>query len=204
MFGWFFNKKEVEQVKEDTKRSFESVKNDINHVTVWIKHLDSEKKAQKEEVSEIKEEIASIKDEMENIKNMISLLGNLKQPGVFRQPSRLSNKQTAVQAVQTAVQTAVYTPNLDQFSVTERAIIWILLNTDMNLSYEDLSTVLGKEKSTLRSQINGIKAKSEGLIEEMVEKNGKKRVYIPEEIKEKLLKKVKVRVESAKKRAKKE
>jgi len=40
MFGWFFRKKEVEKVKEDTKKSFDSVKNDIQNLTQWIKHLD--------------------------------------------------------------------------------------------------------------------------------------------------------------------
>jgi len=59
--------------------------------------------------------------------------------------------------------------------------------------------MLGKERSTIRGQINTIKQRSEGLIEEEIEKNGKKRVFIPEEIKEKLLKKTKVRVDSGKK-----
>jgi len=54
--------------------------------------------------------------------------------------------------------------------------------------------MLGKEKSTMRGQINSIKQKSVGLIEEIIEVNGRKRVFIPEEIKEKLLKKAKVRV----------
>ena len=57
---------------------------------------------------------------------------------------------------------------------------------------------MGKEKSTIRGQINTIKSKSEGLIEESIEKNGKKRVFIPEEIKEKMLKKQKVRVSESK------
>jgi hypothetical protein len=68
----------------------------------------------------------------------------------------------------------------------------------MKLGYDDLSAILGKEKSTIRGQINAIKAKSEGLIEESIEKNGKKRVFIPEEIKEKVLKKQKVRVSESK------
>ena len=36
--------------------------------------------------------------------------------------------------------------------------------------------------------------KSEGLIEEITEQNGKKRVFIPENIRENMLKKTKVRV----------
>jgi hypothetical protein len=61
--------------------------------------------------------------------------------------------------------------------------------------------MLGKEKSTIRGQINAIKQKSE-VIKESVEKNGKKRLFIPEEIKEKMLKKAKVRVSSSKKSGK--
>jgi hypothetical protein len=58
---------------------------------------------------------------------------------------------------------------------------------------------LGKEKSTIRGQINAIKQKSEGLIMEYFEKNGKKRVYVPEEVREKLQKYAKVRVKKEKK-----
>ena len=125
-------------------------------------------------------------------------MNELKPKQVFKTNRPLLDKQTAVYAVQTGVQTGVQTPNLDQFSVTERAILWILLNAEMKLGYDDLSAILGKEKSTIRGQINTIKSKSEGLIEESIERNGKKRVYIPEEIKEKMLKKPKVRVGESK------
>ena len=87
--------------------------------------------------------------------------------------------------------------------MTERAILWVLLNSELKLSYDDLAAVLGKERSTLRGQINSIKQKGE-IIQEVVEENGKKRVFIPEEIKEKLLKKAKVRVSSTKKLSKNE
>ncbi|MEK6906551.1 MAG: hypothetical protein AABW81_02935, partial [Nanoarchaeota archaeon] len=110
--------------------------------------------------------------------------------------------QTGVYAVQTGVQTGVQTPNFNQFSTTERAILWVLLNTDMKLSYDDLAAMLGKERSTIRGQINSIKQKSEGLVEEVIEKNGKKRVYIPEELREKLVKRSKVRVNKGKKEEK--
>jgi len=55
MFGWFFGKKDVENLKEDTKKGFDSVKKDINSVGVWIKHLDSENNGLKEEIEDIKE-----------------------------------------------------------------------------------------------------------------------------------------------------
>ncbi|HJX50767.1 MAG TPA: hypothetical protein VJ438_04865 [Candidatus Nanoarchaeia archaeon] len=200
IFRWFFGrKKEIEEIKETTKKGFDDVKKDIGSVSGWIKHLDSEKKLQKKELEELKESLSSLTEELEGLKNIISIMGDLKTNRVFKTSRRLLDKQTAVLPVQTAVQTAVQTPNLDQFSVTERAILWVLLNTDMKLSYDDLAAMLGKERSTIRGQINSIKQKSEELIEETIEKNGKKRVFIPEYIREKLLKKQKVRVRSTKK-----
>ena len=196
---WFGSwKKEVERVKEDTKNSFDSVKKDISSVSEWIKHLNSEKNLQKKEIEEIKEILSSIKEEVAGLKNVVSIMNELKTNRVFKTPKQVFNKQTAVYAVQTGVQTGVQTPKLSQFSVTERAILWILLNTEMKLSYDDLAAMLGKERSTVRGQINTMRQKSEGIIEEEIEKNGKKRVFIPEDIKEKMLKKTKVRVKSGK------
>ena len=198
MFGWFSWRKEGEKIRDDTKKGFEFVKKDITSLTGWIKHLDSEKNLQKKDIDEIKADLSSIKEDVEALKNVLTIMNDLKPRQLFKTNRQLSDKQTAVYAVQTGVQTGVQTPNLDQFSVTERAILWILLNADMRLGYDDLSTILGKEKSTIRGQINTIKSKSEGLIEESIEKNGKKRVFIPEEIKEKMLKKQKVRVRESK------
>jgi predicted transcriptional regulator len=198
MFGWFSWKNESKKIREDTKSGFEFVKKDISSLTGWIKHLDSEKNLQKRDLEGIKEDLSSIKVEIEAMKNVLSIMNELKPKQLFKTNRQMFDKQTPVYAVQTGVQTGVQTPNLDQFSVTERAILWILLNADMKLGYDDLSTILGKEKSTIRGQINTIKSKSEGLIEESIEKNGKKRVFIPEEIKEKMLKKQKVRVSESK------
>jgi len=199
MFGLFFNKKRFDQIKEDTKKGFDSVKKDISSVSGWIKHLDSEKNLQKKEIEEIKAILSSVQEELEGLKNIISVMNELKTNRLFKTQTGVYNKQTAVYPVQTPVQTAVQTPNLRQFSTTERAIIWILLNSDVRLSYEDLAAVLGKEKSTIRGQINMIKQKSEGLIEESIEGSGRKRVFIPENMKEKLIKKSKVRVKIIKK-----
>ncbi len=202
MFWWFFGKKEVEKIKEETKRGFESVKKDVASVSGWIKHLDSEKNFQKREIEDIKDILSTVKEEIDGLKNVVSIIGELKSSRVFKTNKQLSNKQTAVYAVQTGVQTGVQTPKLDQFSITERAILWILLNTEMKLSYDDLAAMLGKERSTIRGQINTIKQKSENLIEETIERNGKKRVFIPENIKEKMLKKTKVRIKNNRKSSK--
>ncbi len=199
MFGWLFGKNEVEKLKEDTKKGFESVKKDINSAGTWIKHLDSEKNSQNKEIEDIKEVLSSVQTEVEGLKNIVSIMNELK-PGRKNQTTKqLFDKQTGVYAVQTGVQTGVQSPNFDQFSVTERAILWVLLNSDLKLGYDDLAAMLGKERSTIRGHLNRIKQKSHGIIEEVIEKNGKKRVFVPEEVKEKLLKRVKVRVKEPKK-----
>ncbi len=199
MFEWLFGKKNVDGLKEDTKRSFESVKKDITSMSAWIKHLDSEKNLWKKEMEELKTDLATINSEIEGIKNVIAIMSDLKPNRPFRTTKQVLDKQTGVYAVQTGVQTGVQSPNLNQFSVTERALLWVLLNSDMRLSYDDLASILGKERSTVRGHLNRIKQKSEGLIEEIVEQNGKKRVFIPEEMKEKLLKRQKVRVSKGEK-----
>jgi len=208
MFSFFKSKKHIEEVRSETKKGFESVKKDILAVGDWIKHLDSEKKVHKDEINTLKEDLSTLKEDVEEIKNFVSafvdLNTNSRLNRSFKTNNKLLNKQTAVSSVQTDVQTSVQTPDLSNFSVTERAILFVLLNTDMKLSYEDLAAMLNKEKSTIRGQINTIKSKSESLIEEIVEKNGKKRVFILEKTKEKLLKKQKVRVKEGKKKEEKQ
>lgn len=197
MVWWLFgNKQELERVEEDTRKGFEGVKKDIQSVSGWIKHLDSEKNIHSKDILEIKEILSSIQNEIYGLKNVVSMAVEIKPNKMFKTSSPVYAKQTNVYDVQTSVQTSVQTLNLDNFSVTERAILWILLNTDMKLSYDDIATMLGKERSTIRGQLNLIKQKSEGmgLLEEIIEKNGKKRVFINEKMKEKLLKRTKVRV----------
>ncbi|MEM2933200.1 MAG: hypothetical protein QW622_03285, partial [Candidatus Pacearchaeota archaeon] len=87
--------------------------------------------------------------------------------------------------------TAVQTAFLRGLTQQEKVILWILLNSDQKLSCEDIAVLLAKDKSTVRSQINNIKQKNESWISEYIEKNGKKRYYIDEKLKEILLKKMK-------------
>ena len=75
----------------------------------------------------------------------------------------------------------------------ERSLVWALLNTELKLSYSDLSTILGKDESTVRGQVSNAKRKIEGLILEKSESNGQKRFYIEEKIKDKVMKKYKLK-----------
>jgi len=153
MFGWLFGKKENEALKEDTKKGFDSVKKDINSVVGWIKHLDSEGNSMKKEINELKEALSSIQNDMEGMKNVVAIMNELSPKAKNQTAKQLFNKQPSVYAVQTGVQTGVQTPNFDQFSVTERAIIWVLLNSDLKLGYDDLAAMLGKERSTIRGHL---------------------------------------------------
>jgi predicted transcriptional regulator len=109
---------------------------------------------------------------------------------LFKQEQTPVGKQTAVEGVQTRVQTAVQTAILGNLSVMERAIVWVLLNTDMKMSCEDIAALLNKDRSTIRGQLNAIKNKSD-ILAETIEKNGKKRYHVPESAKEMLLSKIK-------------
>ena len=200
MFGFFTKKaekREVDQLKQAVQTGFNSSKQDINNLGTWVKHLDTEDSKLKEDIFDLHEELASVKEELENLKNVIDIIG---KGAVFKQRQTEFNKQTAVRGVLNSVQTAVQTAFLDNLSTTERAIIFVLLNSDMKLSYEDLAAMLGKDKATVRGQVNNIRQKNEGLIEEIIGENNKKRVYIPEKVKEVLLKSKKVR-DRAKKRS---
>ncbi len=198
MFGWFTKKAEkedVDKLERAVQTGFGGVKQDISNISRWIRHLNEEEERHDDEISDVYEELTSIRSELENVKNMIDILGNKK---VFKQRQTVFNKQTAVQAVQTPVQTAVQSTFFDNFldnlSITERAIIWVLLNSDLKLSYDDLAAMLGKERATIRGQLNSIKQKSDGLVAEQIEQNNKKRFFIPDKIKGMMLKKVKVRI----------
>ena len=193
---WIFKRKrEIERLKNEIRGSFDNVKKDFEKVGQWITHIDGKYKEHDEEISEIKEAIFNLQEGLDELKESIYLI----KPELFKHKQTTVHKQTAVQTVQTAVQTAVQTGDLSGLTLMERAIVWALVNSEMSLSYEDLAVILGKNKSTIRGQVNNIKQKYNGLIAEKRELNGKKRLYIPGEVKEKILKSVKVRVKSSKK-----
>ncbi len=198
MFDWLFSIKRVKKLEEESKKSFSEVKKDMDVVGKWIKHLDGRDKQLFDVVFSLKEELSSIRGDIEGLREGLNVANfNAENKQVFKKLP-VFDKQTGVEDVQNAVQTAVQTGNyfdiLKGLSGNERLLVMTIMNNDMKLSYEDLALLLGKERSTIRGQINAIKQKNEGLIEEIVEKSGKKRVFIPGEIKEKLAKYAKVRV----------
>ena len=199
MFGLFGHKKRIEKLREDVQESFNHVKRDFNKVGEWIKHLDEKHLTHKEEIEVIKDQLLTIHEDLMEIKDFVSFFGPQLTGNPSKQQSTSVLRQTNKESVQTPVQTPVQTDILENLTVMERAIIWSLLNSEMNLSYEDLAALLGKEKSTIRGQINSIKQKSPGLVEEIREPSGKKRLYIPEKVRVEVVKSVKVRVKKVKK-----
>jgi predicted transcriptional regulator len=194
MFNWFKKKvvkDDFEQHKGAVQTALNSVKQDVINISKWIKHLDETDSSIKNEITSVHEVLASIREELEELKNANE--ENKIQP-IFKQRQTVFNKQTAVEGVQMAVQTAVQTAFFNKLSISEKAILMILVNSDMKLSYEDLAAMLGKDTATIRGQINKIRQKCEGIIEEQIEKNNKKRLFVPDRIKGILLKRVKIRV----------
>ena len=202
MFGWF-KKNRDKELEKKTQEGFNSVKRDMDAVGKWIKHLDRQDKQLFDFINLIKEDLSYIRDELNGLREAVEEVSDAEENKQVFKKLPVFDKQTTDYGVQEAVQTAVQTGNFydifKKLSSNERALIITLMNSEMKLSYEDLALLLGKERSTVRGQINSIKQKSEGLIEEIVEKNGKKRVYVPEEIKEKMQKYAKVRAGKSKK-----
>ena len=194
MFGLFGHKKRVEKLKAEVQDSFTHVKKDFNKVGEWIKHLDDKHLSHADEISKIKEQLLLVHEDLLEIKDFVSFFG----PQLSKQMPTTAVKQPSMSGVQTVVQTGVQTGILDNLTVMERAIVWALLNSEMKLSYEDLAALLGKDKSTIRGQINTIKQKNEGIVMEIRELSGKKRLYIPDEVRAMIIKSVKVKVRGSK------
>ena len=199
MWGFFGQRKRIEKLRDEIQDSFNHVKKDFGKVGEWIKHIDGKNAKYDCEISDIKDQLLAIHQDIMELKDFVSFFGTGVSGGLSKQQQTGVIKQTVSKVVQTPVQTPVQTGILWNLTLMERAIVWSLLNSEMRLSYEDLASLLGKDKSTIRGQINSIKQKSEGLIEEFREANGKKRLYIPDEIRSAVLKSVKVKVKRGKK-----
>ena len=191
-FLWFGRKKK-EHSDEKITHSFESVKQDISKISTWIKHLSAKDSSHEGKIDGIYNEILEIKQDIDGIKQFVSFFDTRVASRVFKQNSTAVDKHTRVEGVQTAVYTAVQTAFLRGLTQNERVILWVLLNAEQKLSCEDVAVLLGKDKSTVRSQINNIKQKNESWIAEFIEKSGKKRYYVDEKMRDLLLKNMKVK-----------
>ena len=203
MFGLFRSSKKIKKLENETRNSFSEVRKDFEGVGKWVKHLNNNDKQLFDLISELKRELASIEDEFNGLKEAVSLM-NLSQEHkqVFKKTAVLPEQEgvyAVVEPVQTPVQTGNFHDILKGLTSNERLIVFTMMNTDLKLSYEDLARLLGKERATIRGQINSIKQKSDSLVQELTEPNGKKRVFVSEEVRNKLEKYAKVRVKEGQK-----
>jgi len=198
MLGLFGHKKRIDKLRVDVQDSFDHVKKDFNKVGEWIKHLDDKHASHENEISDIKDQLLMIHEDLLELKDFVSFFGPQLSKSLSKQTQTSVGKQMRSVDVQSSVQTGVQMGILDNLTVMERAIIWALLNSEMKLSYEDLAALLGKDRSTIRGQINAIKQKNVGIIMEARESNGKKRLYIPDNVRSVIVKNVKVNVRSKK------
>jgi hypothetical protein len=199
MFGLNRYKKDVQKLRGDIVDSFDHVKNDFSKVSEWINHLDDKSKNNESSIGELRSNLYALQDDVSEIKEALSFMNPEVSKQAFKRRQTTPNAQSIITDNQATSQTAVQTDVLSDFTVMERAILWAMLNSDMKLSYEDLSALLGKNKSTIRGQINSMKQKNKGLVCEIREANGKKRLYISDKMRDILIKNVKVRVKEAKK-----
>jgi hypothetical protein len=188
--------KKFKSLHKNIGTSFSNIKNDMETFSKWVTHLENHRDNHHSRIEKLEKKIDFLERVLEEIKEgqtfvQTPSVSKHKQTAV-RLKQTAVGVQTPVYVEQTAVQTAVQTPKqleineltetLRSLTVMERAVLWTLLNTDLKMSYDDLSVLLGKDKSTLRGQINNIKRKSESLITEFTEINGKKRFFVDEEI----------------------
>ena len=190
VFGFLRKRRDSEDkfshLHNSLDESFSRIKEDMQGVGEWIKHLDQIKHHHHEKLQNVDSRLRAVEEFMHNLIEQSPL------DDVSKQLSK--QEQTAVRPKQTALlskQQEIVQTNIEKalFSLTamERTVVWSLLNTDLLLSYEDMERILGKDQSTVRGQINNIKRKIPELILEKSESNGKKRFYIEEKQKRNIL-----------------
>jgi len=172
-------------INDSLKNSFFKIKEDMFSLSSHLDSLHGHKKEHEKILESLDNRLKIIERAIEN---------NLSDHVIVQTQSLSKQLQTSVRPKRTsiAVQTEVL-ESLRRLTPMERSLVWALLNTELKLSYSDLSTILGKDESTVRGQVSNAKRKIEGLILEKSESNGQKRFYIEEKIKDKVMKKYKLK-----------
>jgi len=190
MLGWLFGKKK-EAIEErfvnlhnSLDSSFKNIKNDMSDVSKWLSHFREKHSDHNQKFDVINYRVERIEEAIEGMQDVWTRVQTAVQTGGLSKQAQTDSRPNSRPKVSKQVETLEVLRNL---TMMERAVVWALLNTDLKLSYEDLSVALGKDKSTLRGQINSLKTKSDSLIEEHTENDGKKRFFISEKKKSEIL-----------------
>jgi len=177
--------KKFSDLNDSLKNSFSKIKEDVFSLSSHVETLHDHKKNHGELIDELDS----------RLKLLENFIGETLTGHALVQTEDLSKQtQTVVRSKRTSlhVQTEIL-ESLKRLTPMERSLVWALLNTDLRLSYSDLGRILGKDESTVRGQVSNIKRKTEGLVLEKSESNGQKRFYIEERIKNKIMKKYRVK-----------
>lgn len=194
IFKFFRKKRDVEErfsnLHDSLNDSFSKIKDDMQGVGDWIKHLNETKHNHHEKIEDIHTRLRVVEEFMYNfleqspIEEVSKQLSKQEQTAVRLNQTEGLSKQLSKQRtdIKTDLERALYS-----LTAMERAVVWSLLNTDLKLNYEDLSRILGKDRSTVRGQVNNIKRKIPELILEKSESDNSKRFFIDDEFKREIM-----------------
>jgi len=189
-FFWFRKKEDnldekFKELHSGLKSSFSNIKKDFEHVMSRVDHLHLKKDEHHDKLDKLDKRLREIETFFELMKEKEAEFihkGTLSKQAV-------QTGQTGV--VRTAVQTPVfqtgYLGKLKSLTPTERNLVWSLVNTNLKLSYDDISVVIGKDKSTVRGLMNSVRRKYDDIINEITEEGGKKRFFIEDDIKSEVM-----------------
>lgn len=199
MVWWLFNKKKGEELEKklvtlhsSLEQSFLNIRRDLHGVGDWISHFKNKHDDHDEKLKWLDKRVKDIEGTVNELRSVWTSVQTPVQTATLSkqiQTDSCPNTCPSVSKHLSKQQKKIETINqLKNLTMMERALVWVLLNTDLKLSYEDLSIALGKDQSTLRGQINSVKNKSGGLIRETSEREGKKRFFVDEKVKNEILK----------------
>ena len=177
--------KKFSDLNDSLKNSFSNIKEDMFSLSSHVETLHGHKKDHSELIEDLDSRLKTLEGFIEEV---------LTNPMLVQTDNLSKQTQTHVRPKRTSalVQTDIL-DSLKRLTPMERSLVWALLNTDLRLSYRDLARILGKDESTARGQVSNIKRKIDYLILEKSENNGQKRFYIEERIKNKIMKKYRVK-----------
>ena len=177
--------KKFSEINDSLKNSFSKIKEDMFSLNSHVENLHGHKQDHGELIEGLDSRLKLIENFIED---------SLTNQAIVQTNDLSKQTQTSVRPKRTS--TTVQTDELDslrRLTPMERALVWALLNTDLKVSYSDLSRILGKDESTVRGQVSNIKRKIDGLVLEKSENNGQKRFYIEERVKNKIMRKYKIK-----------
>lgn len=204
-FLWFRKKEDNldEKFKDlhfGLKNSFSNIKKDFEHVISRVDHLHSKKDEHHNKLDKLDKRLREIEVFFEMMKEKEAEF--IHKGALSKQSVQTGRTGVVRTAVQTPVFQTGFLGKLKSLTPTERNLVWSLVNTDLKLSYDDISVVIGKDKSTVRGLMNSVRRKYDDIVSEATEENGRKRFFIEEDIKSEVMRDFK-HAQKAKKNGKK-